>query len=156
MWSSSGSSPIQQSSRSSHQSPLQLRKSLDPNTNASSPTQSRGGEVLSLQQFLDEGIDPTEVNAGGPHAFSYDLLAVLHVETVYFSFCSLAVRRTLLWTPLASLPRPSMFRRSEPQQRLAAYCAPPVGKPRLPALIVHQGQPDNRVVRAYGRRKARE
>ncbi|XP_056904441.1 girdin isoform X6 [Takifugu flavidus] len=60
VWSSSGSSPIQQSSRSSHQSPLQLRKSLEPNTNASSPTQCRSGEVLSLQQFLDEGIDPTE------------------------------------------------------------------------------------------------
>lgn len=66
VWSSSGSSPIQQPSRSSHQSPLQLRKSLEPNANASSPTQSRSGEVLSLQQFLDEGIDPTEVNAGGP------------------------------------------------------------------------------------------
>lgn len=58
VWSSSGSSPVQQptSSRSSHQSPLQLRKSLAP-----SPGQNRSNEVLSLQQFLDEGIDPAEV-----------------------------------------------------------------------------------------------
>ncbi|KAM9345042.1 girdin isoform 3-T3 [Symphorus nematophorus] len=64
VWSSSGSSPVQQptSSRSSHQSPLQLRRSLDPSTATSSPgqTQTRSNEVLSLQQFLDEGIDPAE------------------------------------------------------------------------------------------------
>ncbi|XP_042357591.1 girdin isoform X2 [Plectropomus leopardus] len=64
VWSSSGSSPVQQptSSRSSHQSPLQLRKSLDSSTAAGSPgqTQARSNEVLSLQQFLDEGIDPAE------------------------------------------------------------------------------------------------
>ncbi|XP_030011198.1 girdin isoform X3 [Sphaeramia orbicularis] len=69
VWSSSGSSPVQQptSSRSSHQSPLQLRRSLDPSTATSSPGQSQirktgspGNEVLSLQQFLDEGIDPAE------------------------------------------------------------------------------------------------
>ncbi|KAG8000250.1 Girdin, partial [Nibea albiflora] len=64
VWSSSGSSPVQQptSSRSSHQSPLQLRRSLDPSTMAGSPsqTQIRCTEVLSLQQFLDEGIDPAE------------------------------------------------------------------------------------------------
>ncbi|XP_078017120.1 girdin isoform X9 [Epinephelus lanceolatus] len=64
VWSSSGSSPVQQptSSRSSHQSPLQLRRSLDPSAAASSPgqTQVRSSEVLSLQQFLDEGIDPAE------------------------------------------------------------------------------------------------
>ncbi|TMS04753.1 Girdin [Larimichthys crocea] len=64
VWSSSGSSPVQQptSSRSSHQSPLQLRRSLDPSTIAGSPsqTQIRSSEVLSLQQFLDEGIDPAE------------------------------------------------------------------------------------------------
>uniref|UniRef100_A0A673B402 Coiled-coil domain containing 88A n=1 Tax=Sphaeramia orbicularis TaxID=375764 RepID=A0A673B402_9TELE len=68
VWSSSGSSPVQQptSSRSSHQSPLQLRRSLDPSTATSSPGQSQirktgspGNEVLSLQQFLDEGIDPS-------------------------------------------------------------------------------------------------
>uniref|UniRef100_A0A8C4E862 Calponin-homology (CH) domain-containing protein n=1 Tax=Dicentrarchus labrax TaxID=13489 RepID=A0A8C4E862_DICLA len=62
VWSSSGSSPVQQptSSRSSHQSPLQLRRSLDPSTAAGIPgqTQIRSSEVLSLQQFLDEGIDP--------------------------------------------------------------------------------------------------
>ena len=71
VWSSSGSSPVQQptSSRSSHQSPLQLRRSLDPSTSAGSPsqtqirkTESLGNEVLSLQQFLDEGIDPAEVS----------------------------------------------------------------------------------------------
>lgn len=70
VWSSSGSSPVQQptSSRSSHQSPLQLRRSLDPSTAAGSPGQTQirktgspGSEVLSLQQFLDEGIDPAEV-----------------------------------------------------------------------------------------------
>ncbi|XP_026210929.1 girdin isoform X2 [Anabas testudineus] len=70
VWSSSGSSPVQQptSSRSSHQSPLQLRKSVDPSTTnaaTSGQTQIRktgspGSEVLSLQQFLDEGIDPAE------------------------------------------------------------------------------------------------
>ncbi|XP_073338450.1 girdin-like isoform X2 [Pagrus major] len=64
VWSSSGSSPVQQptSSRSSHQSPLQLRRSLDPSTAAGSPGQNpnRCSEVLSLQQFLDEGIDPAE------------------------------------------------------------------------------------------------
>lgn len=70
VWSSSGSSPVQQptSSRSSHQSPLQLRKSLDPTTNTGTPGQTQvrktgslANEVLSLQQFLDEGIDPAEV-----------------------------------------------------------------------------------------------
>lgn len=70
VWSSSGSSPVQQptSSRSSHQSPLQLCKSLDPTTNTGTPGQTQirktgspGSEVLSLKQFLDEGIDPAEV-----------------------------------------------------------------------------------------------
>uniref|UniRef100_A0AAQ4PTQ6 HOOK N-terminal domain-containing protein n=1 Tax=Gasterosteus aculeatus aculeatus TaxID=481459 RepID=A0AAQ4PTQ6_GASAC len=70
VWSSSGSSPVQQptSSRSSHQSPLQLRRTLDPSAAAgcAGPTQAaKAGspvkEVLSLQQFLDEGIDPAEV-----------------------------------------------------------------------------------------------
>ncbi|KAM9727847.1 girdin isoform 6-T9 [Menidia menidia] len=68
VWSSSGSSPVQQpsSSRSSHQSPLQLRRSLEPCSTAGSPgpTQMKKAaspsEVLSLQQFLDEGIDPAE------------------------------------------------------------------------------------------------
>ncbi|KAM7408417.1 hypothetical protein PAMA_002236 [Pampus argenteus] len=69
VWSSSGSSPVQQPtcSRSSHQSPLQLRRSLDPSTATGGPGQtpirktgSLGNEVLSLQQFLDEGIDPAE------------------------------------------------------------------------------------------------
>ncbi|XP_031171884.1 girdin isoform X2 [Sander lucioperca] len=69
VWSSSGSSPVQQptSSRSSHQSPLQLRRSLDPSTAAGIPGQTQvrktgspTNEVLSLQQFLDEGIDPAE------------------------------------------------------------------------------------------------
>lgn len=71
VWSSSGSSPVQQptSSRSSHQSPLQLRRSLEPSAAAAGSavqsqirkTGSPGNEVLSLQQFLDEGIDPAEV-----------------------------------------------------------------------------------------------
>uniref|UniRef100_A0AAQ5ZFP1 Calponin-homology (CH) domain-containing protein n=1 Tax=Amphiprion ocellaris TaxID=80972 RepID=A0AAQ5ZFP1_AMPOC len=43
VWSSSGSSPVQQptSSRSSHQSPLQLRRSLDPSSAAGSPGQTQ-------------------------------------------------------------------------------------------------------------------
>ncbi|KAM8852578.1 girdin isoform 3-T3 [Synchiropus picturatus] len=69
VWSSSGSSPVQQPtlSRSSHQSPLQLRRSLDPSSVSGTPGQTQirktgspGSEVLSLQQFLDEGIDPAE------------------------------------------------------------------------------------------------
>ncbi|KAM6916313.1 girdin [Xenentodon cancila] len=68
VWSSSGSSPVQQpsSSRASHQSPLQLRRSLEPPSVAGSPGQTQTRkmgsptEVLSLQQFLDEGIDPAE------------------------------------------------------------------------------------------------
>ncbi|XP_067466657.1 girdin-like isoform X1 [Thunnus thynnus] len=69
VWSSSGSSPVQQptSSRSSHQSPLQMRRSLDPSTATGNTGQTQirktgslGNEVLSLQQFLDEGIDPAE------------------------------------------------------------------------------------------------
>uniref|UniRef100_A0A8C3AZ29 Coiled-coil domain containing 88A n=1 Tax=Cyclopterus lumpus TaxID=8103 RepID=A0A8C3AZ29_CYCLU len=68
VWSSSGSSPVQQptSSRSSHQSPMLLRRSLDPSAAAggagpATKTGSPTKEVLSLQQFLDEGIDPAEV-----------------------------------------------------------------------------------------------
>uniref|UniRef100_A0A3B3WHY0 Coiled-coil domain containing 88A n=1 Tax=Poecilia mexicana TaxID=48701 RepID=A0A3B3WHY0_9TELE len=72
VWSSSGSSPVQQpaSLRSSHQSPLQLRRSLEPSgtaavsatVSAQAQTRKAGSpsEVLSLQQFLDEGIDPAE------------------------------------------------------------------------------------------------
>ncbi|XP_034408035.1 girdin-like isoform X2 [Cyclopterus lumpus] len=67
VWSSSGSSPVQQptSSRSSHQSPMLLRRSLDPSAAAggagpATKTGSPTKEVLSLQQFLDEGIDPAE------------------------------------------------------------------------------------------------
>uniref|UniRef100_A0A8B9HIE5 Coiled-coil domain containing 88A n=1 Tax=Astyanax mexicanus TaxID=7994 RepID=A0A8B9HIE5_ASTMX len=60
---SSGSSPVQQphSQRSSHQSPLQLRKNMEP-TGAQSKrkTGSPGSEVVSLQQFLEESIDPSE------------------------------------------------------------------------------------------------
>ncbi|XP_047206844.1 girdin isoform X4 [Girardinichthys multiradiatus] len=68
VWSSSGSSPVQQptSLRSSHQSPLQLRRAHEPSSTVaiSSQTQVRkmgsASEVLSLQQFLDEGVDPAE------------------------------------------------------------------------------------------------
>nr|XP_054606202.1 girdin isoform X3 [Nothobranchius furzeri] len=68
VWSSSGSSPVQlpTSSRSSHQSPLQLRRSLEPSSASGSSGQMQlrktgsPSEVLSLQQFLDEGIDPAE------------------------------------------------------------------------------------------------
>ncbi|XP_015238441.1 PREDICTED: girdin isoform X2 [Cyprinodon variegatus] len=68
VWSSSGSSPVQQTAalRSSHQSPLQLRRSLEPSSSSASSSQApirktgSPSEVLSLQQFLDEGIDPAE------------------------------------------------------------------------------------------------
>uniref|UniRef100_A0A3Q2E1Z8 Coiled-coil domain containing 88A n=1 Tax=Cyprinodon variegatus TaxID=28743 RepID=A0A3Q2E1Z8_CYPVA len=67
VWSSSGSSPVQQTAalRSSHQSPLQLRRSLEPSSSSASSSQApirktgSPSEVLSLQQFLDEGIDPS-------------------------------------------------------------------------------------------------
>uniref|UniRef100_A0AAY4B9I4 Coiled-coil domain containing 88A n=1 Tax=Denticeps clupeoides TaxID=299321 RepID=A0AAY4B9I4_9TELE len=54
---SSGSSPVQQPSslRSSHQSPLQLRKALEPTaTQSKKKGGSSSSEVVSLQQFLDE------------------------------------------------------------------------------------------------------
>lgn len=63
---SSGSSPIQQpaSQRSSHQSPLQLRKAPSE-ASASTAARRKGGslgsEVVSLQQFLDESLEPAEV-----------------------------------------------------------------------------------------------
>ncbi|KAG7283166.1 hypothetical protein CRUP_000528, partial [Coryphaenoides rupestris] len=62
VWSSSGSSPTQQHARSSHQSPLQPRRALET---CGSPAQSHARktlnhDVLSLQQFLDEGIEPAE------------------------------------------------------------------------------------------------
>uniref|UniRef100_A0A8C7YNM2 Coiled-coil domain containing 88A n=1 Tax=Oryzias sinensis TaxID=183150 RepID=A0A8C7YNM2_9TELE len=67
VWSSSGSSPVQQptSSRSTHQSPLLARRSLELPSAGSSLGQMQikktasPSEVLSLQQFLDEGIDPS-------------------------------------------------------------------------------------------------
>lgn len=63
VWSSSGSSPTQQHARSSHQSPLQPRRALEA---CGSPAQGHARktlnhDVLSLQQFLDEGIEPAEV-----------------------------------------------------------------------------------------------
>ncbi|XP_071249514.1 girdin-like isoform X3 [Salvelinus alpinus] len=62
---SSGSSPVQQPlSRSSHQSPMLLQRSLEPQaTQAKKKNGSASGsasEVLSLQQFLEERIDPAE------------------------------------------------------------------------------------------------
>ncbi|XP_062375122.1 girdin-like isoform X2 [Sardina pilchardus] len=64
---SSGSSPVQ---RSSHQSPLQLRRAPDtataiaasqaPSRKAGSGSGSLGSEVVSLQQFLDESVEPVE------------------------------------------------------------------------------------------------
>ncbi|KAM6956421.1 girdin [Aplochiton taeniatus] len=73
VWSSSGSSPVQQpsSSRSSHQSPLQLRRGLEtptPSGTATSPAQSHprkkagssASEVVSLQEFLEESNDPAQ------------------------------------------------------------------------------------------------
>ncbi|XP_028844261.1 girdin isoform X2 [Denticeps clupeoides] len=60
---SSGSSPVQQPSslRSSHQSPLQLRKALEPTaTQSKKKGGSSSSEVVSLQQFLDESVDPAE------------------------------------------------------------------------------------------------
>uniref|UniRef100_A0A669B6W6 Coiled-coil domain containing 88A n=1 Tax=Oreochromis niloticus TaxID=8128 RepID=A0A669B6W6_ORENI len=75
VWSSSGSSPVQQptSSRSSHQSPLQLRRSLDPSAAAGSAVQTQirktgspRREVLSLQQFLDE--DSPRLSTSSEHS----------------------------------------------------------------------------------------
>uniref|UniRef100_A0A4W5QL80 Coiled-coil domain containing 88A n=1 Tax=Hucho hucho TaxID=62062 RepID=A0A4W5QL80_9TELE len=62
---SSGSSPVQHPlSRSSHQSPMLLRRSLDPQAaQARKKTSSSSGsasEVVSLQQFLEESTDPAE------------------------------------------------------------------------------------------------
>uniref|UniRef100_A0A673Z697 Coiled-coil domain containing 88A n=1 Tax=Salmo trutta TaxID=8032 RepID=A0A673Z697_SALTR len=61
---SSGSSPVQHPlSRSSHQSPMLLRRSLDPQAaQARKKSNSSGStsEVVSLQQFLEESTDPAE------------------------------------------------------------------------------------------------
>ncbi|XP_059929514.1 girdin isoform X3 [Gadus macrocephalus] len=62
VWSSSGSSPTQQHpARTSHQSPLQPCRALDPITPAQGPARNTlTHDVLSLQQFLDEGIEPAK------------------------------------------------------------------------------------------------
>uniref|UniRef100_A0A8C8HDE0 Calponin-homology (CH) domain-containing protein n=1 Tax=Oncorhynchus tshawytscha TaxID=74940 RepID=A0A8C8HDE0_ONCTS len=62
---SSGSSPVQQPlSRSSHQSPMLLRRSLDPQAaqvrKKTSNSSGSASEVVSLQQFLEESTDPAE------------------------------------------------------------------------------------------------
>ncbi|XP_055783612.1 girdin-like isoform X5 [Salvelinus fontinalis] len=59
---SSGSSPVQQPlSRSSHQSPMLLQRSLEPQAKKKNGSASgSASEVLSLQQFLEERIDPAE------------------------------------------------------------------------------------------------
>ncbi|XP_041920937.1 girdin isoform X7 [Alosa sapidissima] len=56
---SSGSSPVQ---RSTHQSPLQLRKAPDASAGQvrSRKAGSLGSEVVSLQQFLEESVEPAE------------------------------------------------------------------------------------------------
>ncbi|XP_076141539.1 girdin isoform X1 [Alosa pseudoharengus] len=56
---SSGSSPVQ---RSTHQSPLQLRKAPDASASQvrSRKAGSLGSEVVSLQQFLEESVEPAE------------------------------------------------------------------------------------------------
>uniref|UniRef100_A0A8C5A6Y2 Coiled-coil domain containing 88A n=1 Tax=Gadus morhua TaxID=8049 RepID=A0A8C5A6Y2_GADMO len=61
VWSSSGSSPTQQHpARTSHQSPLQPCRALDPISPAQGPARNTlTHDVLSLQQFLDEGIEPS-------------------------------------------------------------------------------------------------
>uniref|UniRef100_A0A8C7N9L6 Coiled-coil domain containing 88A n=1 Tax=Oncorhynchus kisutch TaxID=8019 RepID=A0A8C7N9L6_ONCKI len=58
---SSGSSPVQQPlSRSSHQSPMLLRRSLDPQARKKTSNSSgSASEVVSLQQFLEESTDPS-------------------------------------------------------------------------------------------------
>lgn len=65
---SSGSSPVQHPlSRSSHQSPMLLRRSLDPQAaqvrKKTSNSSGSTSEVVSLQQFLEESTDPAEVTA---------------------------------------------------------------------------------------------
>ncbi|XP_023683885.2 girdin isoform X9 [Paramormyrops kingsleyae] len=60
---SSGSSPVQQplSQRGSRQSPLLLRRSLEPpSAQARRRTASPGSEVMSLQQFLEESVNLPE------------------------------------------------------------------------------------------------
>ncbi|CAB1312782.1 unnamed protein product, partial [Coregonus sp. 'balchen'] len=58
---SSGSSPVQHLlSRSSHQSPMLLRRSLDPQATQAKKKNGSASEVVSLQQFLEESIDPAE------------------------------------------------------------------------------------------------
>ncbi|XP_023863005.1 girdin isoform X6 [Salvelinus sp. IW2-2015] len=58
---SSGSSPVQQPlSRSSHQSPMLLQRSLEPQATQAKKKNGSASEVLSLQQFLEERIDPAE------------------------------------------------------------------------------------------------
>ena len=66
VWSSSGSSPTQQPpTRAAHQSPLQPRRALEPSSPAQCPARKTlPHDVLSLQQFLDEGIEPAEVRHG--------------------------------------------------------------------------------------------
>uniref|UniRef100_A0A4W5LUY5 Coiled-coil domain containing 88A n=1 Tax=Hucho hucho TaxID=62062 RepID=A0A4W5LUY5_9TELE len=62
---SSGSSPVQQPlSRSSHQSPMLLWRSLDPQAIQAKKKNGSASEVLSLQQFLEERIAPAEVTSG--------------------------------------------------------------------------------------------
>ncbi|XP_036816050.1 girdin isoform X5 [Oncorhynchus mykiss] len=58
---SSGSSPVQQPlSHSSHQSSMLLQRSLDPQATQAKKKNGSASEVLSLQQFLEEHIDPAE------------------------------------------------------------------------------------------------
>ncbi|KAK0150014.1 Girdin [Merluccius polli] len=63
VWSSSGSSPTQQhpsSARCTHQSPLQPQRSLEPCGSPAQTCKTLTHDVLSLQQFLKEGIEPAE------------------------------------------------------------------------------------------------
>uniref|UniRef100_A0A8C7USG4 HOOK N-terminal domain-containing protein n=1 Tax=Oncorhynchus mykiss TaxID=8022 RepID=A0A8C7USG4_ONCMY len=61
---SSGSSPVQQPlSHSSHQSSMLLQRSLDPQATQAKKKNGSASEVLSLQQFLEEHIDPAEVTS---------------------------------------------------------------------------------------------
>ncbi|XP_072246765.1 girdin isoform X2 [Leuresthes tenuis] len=126
VWSSSGSSPVQQptSSRSSHQSPLQLRRSLEPCSTAGIPTQTQirktsgsPSEVLSLQQFLDEGIDPAE--SGSQEN--------LTVDSPRLSTCSEQKERT--------------FTKGRGILRSSSGRAAPLGSDRPPRSLGQPGRP---------------
>lgn len=163
VWSSSGSSPVQQptSSRSTHQSPLLARRSLELPSAGGSLGQMQikktasPSEVLSLQQFLDEGIDPAEVSEAVQAESSFHHVTdttrkSFSVLSLCFSHvcCSPEVRRTSQWILPASPPHLSVCLKSAPLPKAGGSCAPPVGKRRQLAPTAQRNPSGNRVGRA--------